>query len=266
MSKPIQPEQKDAAPTSTEIIPARSGAFRISVFIFLIALVLMFVAAPFLEMFKDGDLVATILFTLVLLSAVLAIGGRRRTLVLAIVLVIPAIACKWINHSRPDLIFSEISICAGLLFVLFIVFHLMRFMLRAPHVDSEILCAGIATYLMLGLLWALIYMLVDRLIPNSFIFNGGGDSGRPMRGFSSIYFSLVTLSTVGFGDMVPASGVARMFAMAEATVGLFYVTILISRLVALYSSKNVIEEVKEMEKSVKDSIEKQTDIQNDLVK
>jgi hypothetical protein len=63
-------------------------------------------------------------------------GGRRRTLILAILLVILAIAAKWLNHSRPDLIFSEISLSAGLLFVLFIVLHLLRFILRSPHVDS----------------------------------------------------------------------------------------------------------------------------------
>ena len=54
--------------------------------------------------------------------------------------------------------------------------------------------------------------------------------------FNSIYFSFATLSTIGYGDISPVAGVARMLAVAEAVVGMFYVTMLIARLVSLYSA------------------------------
>ena len=111
----------------------------------------------------------------------------------------------------------------------------LRFIVRAPRVDFEVLCAGIATYLMLGLFWSFAYILVDRLIPNSFVFTVGPDSSHSMNDFNALYFSFTTLSTVGYGDIVPVSGIARMLAMVEAVFGMFYVTLLIARLVALYS-------------------------------
>ena len=64
-----------------------------------------------------------------------------------------------------------------------------------------------------------------------------------MKGFNALYFSFTTLSTVGFGDIVPVSGAARMLAIVEAVFGMFYVTLLIARLVSLYSSKSPLEAV-----------------------
>jgi voltage-gated potassium channel len=88
---------------------------------------------------------------------------------------------------------------------------------------------------MLGLLWSFAYILVDRLVPNSFVFTVGPVSSHSMNNFNALYFSFTTLSTVGYGDIIPVSGVARMLAMVEAVFGMFYVTLLIARLVSLYS-------------------------------
>ena len=64
-----------------------------------------------------------------------------------------------------------------------------------------------------------------------------------MNDFNALYFSFTTLSTIGYGDIIPVSGVARMLAMVEAVFGMFYVTLLIARLVSLYSSKSPLEPV-----------------------
>ena len=58
-----------------------------------------------------------------------------------------------------------------------------------------------------------------------------------MIGFNSLYFSFTTLSTIGFGDIVPVSGASRMLAILEAIVGMFYVTMLVARLVSIYSAR-----------------------------
>jgi hypothetical protein len=196
------------------------------------------VTAPFIEDLRGGELIEAVLMTVVLLSAVLAVGGRRRTLVWASVLVIPALVGKWINHWRPDLMPPEVFLGAGLLFVLFVVLHLLRFILRAPRIDSEILCLGVSNYLMLGWLWAFAYMLVDRLVPGSFAFTVGPSSVRSLEGFRGFYFSYSTITTVAYGDIIPLSSAVRMLAMAEAMAGMLYVALLIARLVSLYYSKD----------------------------
>jgi hypothetical protein len=115
-----------------------------------------------------------------------------------------------------------------------VVANLLRFVLRAPSVNTEVLCASISAYLMLGLLWTVAYWLVAQVTPNAFAFNTGPK--ETMSGFNAFYFSFITLSTVGYGDITPVSRIARWLAATEAMTGLLYVTVLIARLVSLYST------------------------------
>jgi ion channel len=201
----------------------------------LIALALFFIWAPFVEEIEGGELIVSVLFSLVLLAGVVAVADRKGVLVIAIVLAIPAIAGRWINHFRPDLIPPAVFLVAGLILIAFVVGNLLLFVFRAPSVNTEVLCASISAYLMLGLTWTMAYWLVDQLTPGgafAFTANTGKES---MKGFNAFYFSFITLSTVGYGDITPVSRIARWLAAMEAMTGLLYVAVLISRLVSLYS-------------------------------
>ena len=232
MTTPQSSEPQSAA-------PRRIGLHRFSAAEFLIAVVLLFVVSPFVELIPGGNLIETVLITLVLVMGVLAVGRRRRTLVVAVILALPAFIGKWVNHFRPDLIPTEVFLVTGLLFVIFVVAHLLGFILRAPRVNSEVLCAGISTYLLLGLSWSFAYLLVAQLAPDAFFLNNGTTTGHSMHGADAFYFSLITLSTVGYGDIIPVSNVARMLAAMEAITGSLFVAVLIARLVALYSSERL---------------------------
>jgi len=202
----------------------------------LIALALLFIAAPVVEDIKGGELIVPILFSLVLLAGVLAVADRKSVLVIALVLAVPAVGGRWINHFRPDLVPVAVFLVAGLILIIFVVAHLLRFILRAPSVTTEVLCASISAYLMLGLMWTMAYWLVDQLTPGgAFSFNTNLGT-RSMNGFNGFYFSFITLSTVGYGDITPVSRIARWLAAMEAMTGLLYVAVLIARLVALYST------------------------------
>src|SRR6059036_3973730 len=87
----------------------------------LIALALFFIWAPFVEEIEGGELIVSGLFSLVLLAGVVAVADRKRVLVIAIVLAIPAIAGRWINHFRPDLIPPAVFLAAGLILIAFVV-------------------------------------------------------------------------------------------------------------------------------------------------
>ena len=224
------------AKESLKTVPRRWGLRRFSTVELLIALALLFTCAPFVEEIKGGDLIVSLLLSLVLLSGVFAVADRKYVLVVAIALAIPAIAGRWINNFRPDLVPPAVFLVGGLILIIFVVGHLLRFVLRAPVVTTDVLCASISAYLMLGLMWTMAYWLVDQLTPGgAFSFNTNAGT-RSINGFNGFYFSFITLSTVGYGDITPVSKVARMLAAMEAMTGLLYVAVLIARLVSLYSA------------------------------
>jgi voltage-gated potassium channel len=214
---------------------ARAGLTHFSVVEFLVVLVLWIISSAFIEELKNGDLINSVLFTLVLFSAVLAVGARRKVLIVGVVLVAPAIAGKWLNHFRPDIMPPEPFTIAAILCIVFVAVQLLRFILEAPRVNFEVLCGGIAEFLWLGLLWGMVYILMARVTPDAFASATLRDFNLSRHPFSALYFSFVTLSTVGYGDITPVSNGARVLAILESTTGMLYVGVLIARLVALHT-------------------------------
>ncbi|MGO8836237.1 MAG: potassium channel family protein [Limisphaerales bacterium] len=236
MTESQPPKPEPAAPKPPAARPAHIGFRRYSTAEFLVALVLLFVTVPFIEKIPHGDSLEAALMTLVLVSGVLAAGRSHRLLVWAAVLVVPAVAAKWMHHFWPELVPKAFYFVFGLLFLIFLIGQFLRFILHAPRVNAEVVYAGISVYLLLGLSWTFAYLFVawmgDPQHP-AFAFNAG-PPGQLMDGFTAYYFSFVTLTTVGYGDITPVSNGARALAAMEAMTGTLYVAVLISRLVALY--------------------------------
>jgi len=208
---------------------------RFSTIELLVTLLLWMIVSPFIDVVPFGQFLDSILITAVLLSAVVVVGAGRRTRLIAILLAVPSVLGRWIDHFYPSFP-DPIYLVGSLLFVSFVVVQMLRFTLKAPRVDVAVLCAAIANFLMLGLIWIFAYQLVALLDPNSFNF-ASNPGAKAMDGATAFYFSFVTLSTVGYGDIVPVSSVARMLAILEAIVGMFYMTVLVARLVAMYSTE-----------------------------
>jgi hypothetical protein len=98
-------------------------------------------------------------------------------------------------------------------------------------VDRERILAALDAYLLAGLLFGVVYWALDRAWPSSF----GGPSGTPLGLPNAIYFSFVTIATLGYGDVVPVSAPARGLAVVEGVSGQMYLAVLVARLVSLYA-------------------------------
>ena len=192
------------------------------------------VLTPFIEQSSTGMLFESVLFTLLLGLGVLAVGGTRHTLLTAVVLSLPAVASRWLIHVSPGIVPAELFLVFAVAAIGYVVWQFLKFIAVTRRVDSGVLCTGIAAFLLIALLWAFLYQLIDRQIPGSFACSIGTEPAREMRGLIAFYFSLVTLCTVGFGDIVPASDIARVCAMLEGATGVFFIALLVSRLVSFY--------------------------------
>jgi hypothetical protein len=166
-------------------------------------------------------------------SAALAVGEGRWPL--TILLITPAIVCAGISQYRQGLVPIWVVTATHSIFVAFVVFQLYRFVRGATRVTVEVMNAGIAGYLMLGILWTPTYLMVSQLDPNSF---SGAHlmAGQGLDRFDALFLSFVSLTCLGCNDITPLSKTARMLLMLEALAGVLYLAVLIARLVSLYSS------------------------------
>jgi Ion channel len=225
--------KKTHAASQRNKLQVTAGLFRFSVAQLLVALFLLLAAYPFITELHYGYAIENGLITVVMIFAVLAVSGR--TWGLAILLVIPTLSGQWIDQSQPGFIPLWVMPCARMVFVGFVVVQLLRFVARARQVNSEVLCAGISAYVLMGIFWASAYLMDSRLNPASFSNIHSPGVNQALSRFDALYLSFVSLTCLGCGDISPLSKPARMQMVMESLVGVLYLAVLIARLVALYS-------------------------------
>jgi voltage-gated potassium channel len=205
-------------------------------FIFLLVMLLsMLAVAPFLANFIHLRFLFNIFLSAVLVSAVYALSQQIWHLAISAALAIPMLVSIWSDYFlRNDALFLIGRIC-GIFFIGFTIFHILSHIFKQQEVTKDTIAGATAVYLLLALLWAFIYAVLDRLQPDSFAMSA---ARPPMEGRDIfIYYSLVTITTLGYGDITPASYLAGSMAALEAVVGQLYLVVLVSWLVGMYVSK-----------------------------
>jgi len=195
----------------------------------------LIVLYPFLATAVLGDEFFRLLAVIVFLTALYAVKGRGRITTIALILGAPAICLRLVNiveHRELVRVPDEIS---GLLFLIFVTAVLVTSIVSNPSVTADTLAGAVSAYLLIGITFGLAYLTIESLLPGSF-----RDTVQPGKRFSPAdftFFSFVTLTTVGYGDIVPWGPHARTLAIIESVLGIMYPAVLISRLVGLHGGK-----------------------------
>lgn len=116
-----------------------------------------------------------------------------------------------------------------LMFLVYVISLMLQYIIDVRVVGSEIFYGAVACYLLIGVLWMIIHFSIESYMPGSF----SASSGAALVPYDFLYFSLVTLTTLGYGDITPTSQFAKGITVLEAISGVFYMGLIISRLVAL---------------------------------
>jgi hypothetical protein len=165
---------------------------------------------------------------------------KRRRNIIGWALGIPAIVERLILIFTPrHSIYLAGSILWLLLFA-YITWNELRAVLKEKEITREVISMSISVYLLFGLTFGLFYIVLHNLQPNAFGFGTGGPLSEQQTIPILIYFSLTTLSTIGFGDITPITLQARYAAVAEGIAGQFYLAILVARLVGMQMSQSAI--------------------------
>jgi hypothetical protein len=199
----------------------------------LLSLVALIFIYPYLKENTVSKLILGLLYSAVLVGGAYAIGRDRRKLGIALGLVLLAIGFQLAYFMTENIWLQRTRGVIYIVFLLYTIGEVLAYILKKGPITADKLHGALAGYIMLALLWAFFYDLLESFLPGSFLM-GGARLGEPREFMHLLYFSFTTLTTTGFGDITPVSDQARSFVIIEEFAGVFFVGVLIARLAGLY--------------------------------
>lgn len=201
----------------------------------LAGLLAVFLISPFFGHGSSGRLLLAAALMVTLLFCILVISHNKKLIVIASLLSLPLMMSSIGAFMGLEFIVSSLlSACCGIALLLLIISVMLRDMFESSRVDAALIIGSISLYLLLGLMWGFIYIAIDQLYPGSFNYDFLHviEIYDPMP--ELMYFSMVTLTTLGYGDITPLSAPARAMATMQAVSGQIYLTVLVARLVGMH--------------------------------
>lgn len=210
--------------------------------LFLGFLVLTTIVLPVVALSQVGWLALSVAFALMLIFGAFATIRHRIAVCLVVSLSIATLAVDLMAELDPSHGFTtpDAALRVASLSIMFCM--TLRRTLRPGRINGYRVLGGIAGYLLIGLTWTFAYQLLVQQSPSAIHFEPGVGESLPGQPSHLIYFSFMTLTTVGFGDVHPVTPVARALTVAEALVGELYIAILIASLVGMALQTRSVEE------------------------
>lgn len=204
----------------------------------LASLVVLLVALPLLDMLAGGATRFALLIVPVLAAAIWVNSHQRVLFTVAVLCGVVAIGALVASIVIDSTALRILSHALSLALLGWTTLVLLNSLIQSDVVSQDTLVGGICVYLLVGLCFAMVFILMTELMPGAFVADGeaivrsGSDTSA--HATQLLYFSFVTLTTLGFGDVAPATEIAQMAAVAEALFGQLYLTIFLARLVAIF--------------------------------
>lgn len=185
-----------------------------------------------------GQVLAKIFMALIFLAVLLVVFEHRRSRMVALLLAVVGVISNWTRYILPAEEFripmTIVHFLLQTVFLAYAVAVILADIFKKSAVGADEVLGAMSGYLIAGAAWASLYALADTLVPGSFALSPAfaaqpSDSDGRTAMFN--YFSIVTLSTMGYGDITPARGPATAFAMLEAVFGQFYIAVVVAQLV-----------------------------------
>ncbi len=202
--------------------------------ILLVSLLVMIVV-PGLVPSQHSSLLLSVMSLGIILSSLYLAAKDKATIVIGTVMALLILITNWPGSPIPE--FERIIFNSTLnsIFLAYVCVHIFKFITSATSPSSQLIYAALCMYLLMGMVWSFIYVLLVAIDPNAIklaLVIDWGDNSRDV--FAEMYyFSFVTLTTLGYGDVLPISRIARSLATLEAVIGQLYLAVVIASLVGI---------------------------------
>ena len=202
-------------------------------FLILMGLILaLLVLGPILEQLVTIRILIDIFLTAIVLSMLNLDHSKSRLVQFGRLLAIVMLISLWLKYFYNYDLLSAASMMIGVLFTVVVTVYTLAFIIRSEKVTREVICAAMVVYLLVAQLWALVYTFLDLIDPASFTLPQGQSDFLLFE-----YYSFVTLTTLGYGDITPLTKVAKTFSVLEAVVGQLYLVAVVAWFVGMHVSR-----------------------------
>ena len=203
----------------------------------MVIIVLVLFMVPLAEKGGHPGILLALFFLVFTLRALKILADMRAVFWTGLLLAISAFTVHWLSfllrERLGDSLSSTLAVVgmgAYIAFIVILIGVLLKSIFVGRRITSDKIYAAVSGYLLLGLLWALIYWIVENIDTTSF--------GRPIQRWEGnmselIYFSFTTLTTLGYGDLTPNTGVTQTLTYMEAVSGTLFIAVLIAGIVGM---------------------------------
>jgi Ion channel len=198
--------------------------------------VLLLALAPYLEKPGLPVFLLRLLTAAALLTAVYAVSERRAQWLTALILGVPASILNAVSAYRPDSQIAVPTLITTTLFLAYALITLLFAVLRAETVTLDTIYGALSVYLLIAFVWGAAYLLLETLHPGALAMSSSRDPSHHIDWSDCMFYSFVTLTSLGYGDIVPVTSNSRSLSILEAVSGIMYVAVLIARLVGLHAA------------------------------
>ena len=185
-------------------------------------------------------------FIAVLLTGLRAIETKKGLLGFEVILLLVGVVLSIAGTVTNNTPLFFIGNTCRVVFMIMVALTILIDLFRSRKVSGDTLAGAVCVYLLIAVIWGYFFLLIEIIVPGSFSFTQGHARMHlwiSQEFFPFFYFSMVTITTVGYGDMAPVSTEAQTFATIEALIGQIYLTILVARLVGMYMFNQQVDNV-----------------------
>ena len=200
----------------------------------LILLVALIIVFPVLKGSQTQAVILNSTFTFILTAILYGIREKRRIIYIGMIIGVPWLAIVWINLRLDS---DALRIASALLMTVLFSYTiriLIKHIVEAKEISAELLSAAGCIYMLVGFAWSGIYITMELIKPESFLQVTADGYRQVEHSYDLVYFSFITLTTLGYGDLTPQTSLARSFAILEAIGGVLFMGILIGTLVGIF--------------------------------
>lgn len=198
-------------------------------------LVFFFIVAPWFSKGAYARIALDLSLLSLLILSVYICSHKKNYLLVALLLASPALLRLFFPTTEVD----EITLTCNALFLAFVIGVLLHLLLTTSYVTTDVIYAALAVYFLIGVFYGLIFTLIECFFPGSFSLPQapGSETFYTAYGQELIYFSFVTFTTTGYGDIIPLLLPAKFLSVLEAITGQIYLAVMIARLIGMHTSQ-----------------------------